>query len=81
MPHPYDEVRQFALELSYDERAKLSEELCRSLHQPGESLPEAEIDASWQAEVERRVADIKAGTAETYSWEEVEAELRAIVGP
>jgi hypothetical protein len=35
---------------------------------------DAEIDASWKAEVERRVAE--AGSAITYSWEEVEAPLR-----
>ena len=42
---------------------------------------EAEIDAAWDGEIARRVAEIKAGTAVTYSLEEVEADLRAIVGP
>jgi len=37
----------------------------------------AEIEASWKAEAERRVAEVEAGTALTSSWEEVEAPLRA----
>jgi hypothetical protein len=36
---------------------------------------DAEIDAAWKAEVERRVAE--AGDAVTFSWKEVEAPLRA----
>lgn len=37
----------------------------------------AEIEASLKTEVERRVAEVEAGTAVTSSWEEVEAPLRA----
>jgi hypothetical protein len=40
----------------------------------------AEIEASWKAEAERRVADVDAGTAVTSSWEEIEAPLRARLG-
>jgi len=36
-----------------------------------------EIEALLKTEVERRVAEVEAGTAVTYSWEEVEAPLRA----
>jgi len=43
----------------------------------GDGSSDAEVDASWKTEVERRVAEVKAGTAVTYSWEEVEAPLRA----
>ncbi len=38
---------------------------------------DAEIDASWKDEVERRVAEAESGRTATYSWEEVEAPLRA----
>jgi putative addiction module component (TIGR02574 family) len=37
----------------------------------------AEVETSWKAEVERRAADADAGLGQTYSWEEVEAPLRA----
>jgi len=51
--------------------------LIGELLQEGDGSSEAEIDASWQTEVERRVADAETGTAVTYSWEEVKAPLRA----
>jgi putative addiction module component (TIGR02574 family) len=54
--------------------------LIGELLQEGDGSSEAEIDASWKAEVERRVAEIESGTAVTYSWEEVEAPLRARLG-
>ena len=51
--------------------------LIGELLQSGDGSSTAEIDESWKAEVERRVAEAEAGTAVTYSWEEVEAPLRA----
>jgi putative addiction module component (TIGR02574 family) len=51
--------------------------LIGELLQAGDGSSKAEIDASWKAEVERRVAEVESGTAVTFSWEEVEAPLRA----
>jgi putative addiction module component (TIGR02574 family) len=51
--------------------------LIGELSRSGDVSSEAEIDASWKTEVERRVAEFDAGSAVTYSWEEVEAPLRA----
>jgi putative addiction module component (TIGR02574 family) len=51
--------------------------LMGDLFQSGDSSGESEIDAAWQREVKRRVAESEAGSAVTYSWEEVEAPLRA----
>jgi putative addiction module component (TIGR02574 family) len=51
--------------------------LIGELLQSGDGSSDVEIDASWKAEAERRVAEAEAGTAVTYSWEEVEAPLRA----
>jgi putative addiction module component (TIGR02574 family) len=51
--------------------------LLGELLQPGDASSAAEIDASWKAKVERRVHEAEAGTAAAYSWEEVEAPLRA----
>lgn len=51
--------------------------LIGELLQGANGSSDAEIDASWKAEVERRVAEAEAGGAVTYSWEEVEAPLRA----
>jgi putative addiction module component (TIGR02574 family) len=51
--------------------------LIGELIQVGDGSSDAEIDAAWKAEVERRVAEVEAGKAVTYSWEEVQAPLRA----
>ena len=51
--------------------------LIGELLQNGDGSSDAEIDASWKTEVERRVAEVETGTAVTYSWEDVEAPLRA----
>lgn len=53
--------------------------LIGELLQDGDGSSEAEIEASWKDEVERRVAEVEAGIAVTYSLEEVERPLRDIV--
>lgn len=54
--------------------------LIGELLQEGDGSSEGDIEASWKAEVERRVADADAGNGTTVSWEEVEAPLRARLG-
>jgi putative addiction module component (TIGR02574 family) len=80
MPHTFEEIRQIVHELPEDQRILLAASLWESVEIDGTDVSEAEVDASWDAEIERRVAEIKAGTAITYSLQEVEADLRAIVG-
>jgi len=67
------------MELSYDERAKLSEELWWSLHPPADDLPQEEIDASWDAEIKRRIDEIDSGVGKTVSFEELKADLNATI--
>jgi putative addiction module component (TIGR02574 family) len=81
MPLSYEEVRKIAYELPDEERILLAASLWESVDHGEDDAGEAESEAAWNSEVERRVAEIKAGTAVTYSLEEVEADLRAIVGP
>jgi putative addiction module component (TIGR02574 family) len=64
------------MELSCDEREKLSKELWWSLHPPAEDVSQEEIDASWDAEIKRRVEEIYSGTAELIPGEQVIAELQ-----
>lgn len=45
-----------------------------------EEVSEAEAEAAWEEEIGRRLAEIDAGTAESYPVEEVLAELRARFG-
>jgi putative addiction module component (TIGR02574 family) len=76
MSHSYEDARQLALELSHDERAKLSEELWWSLHPPAEDLPQEEIDASWDGEIKRRIEEIDSGAVELIPGEQVLAEMQ-----
>jgi hypothetical protein len=88
MPHTYEEVRQFAHELPEDQQILLANSLWESAF-AGEAEAgdgeiagawDAEIAGAWDAEIAHRVGEIRAGTAVTCSLQEVEADLRAIVG-
>ena len=75
MPHSLEEVEQFAYELPRDQRIMLANYLWESVAPQQEESTEAEIETSWKDEVNRRVAQVNAGTALTCSWDEMEAEL------
>lgn len=61
-----------ALRLPVEERAKLALELLRSL----DDEPEPGAAEAWDAEIERRGAEVDAGTADTMSLEEYQAHIR-----
>ena len=61
------------LRLPPDERAKLALELLRSL----DGEPESGAAEAWDAEIERRGAEVEAGTAETMTLDEYRAHVRA----
>lgn len=79
MPHTYEEVRQIAYELPLDQRILLANSLWESVDIEESDATEAEIDAVWDGEIACRVAEIKAGTAVTYSLQDVEADLRTLL--
>jgi putative addiction module component (TIGR02574 family) len=60
-----------ALRLDADARAALAAELLASLDGPAD--PEAET--AWNAEIERRVAAIEAGTVRLESWDQVKRRI------
>jgi putative addiction module component (TIGR02574 family) len=60
------------LRLPVEERARLALELIRSLD--GES--EAGADVAWDAEIERRSTEVRAGSAETITLAEYRAHVR-----
>jgi putative addiction module component (TIGR02574 family) len=68
-----DTILGTALELPPEERAWLAEELIASLDQHRN----AEIESAWASEIERRVAEVESGDAETVGWDEVRARIRA----
>lgn len=68
-----DTILDTALALSPDERAWLASELIASLDE-GE---DADVEAAWAVEIERRIAEVESGQAKTVSWEEVRARIRS----
>jgi putative addiction module component (TIGR02574 family) len=69
-----------ALTLPADERAALANTLLDTLEPSFESAALQEsVQEAWDAEVARRIADLKAGKAVTVPWEELHRELLAMV--
>ena len=60
-----------AMKLGAEERSTLMRLLIESL----DAESDEGVDAAWIAEVERRIAELDSGTAETVSWEELRARL------
>ncbi len=60
MPDLVSELSERAKVLPPEDRARLAEELLASL----EESPSSEVDAAWDAEIQRRIAEVEAGTAE-----------------
>ena len=71
MTKPAHAVLADALRLDPDARAELAAELLASLDGPAD--PDAE--SAWNAEIERRVAAIEAGTVRVESWEQVKRRI------
>jgi len=65
-----------ALALPIDEHAALANTLLDTLESTNESVS---IKEAWDAEVARRIEDLKAGKAVTVPWEELHRQLLAIV--
>jgi putative addiction module component (TIGR02574 family) len=71
MSRTFTELWREAAELTEEERASLAGLLIESL----EGEPDPDVEAAWAAEIEKRVGDLDAGTAETIPWEEVRQRL------
>lgn len=69
-----EELAAQASRLSPDDRARLAELLLASL--PDDT--DDEVEAAWDQEIQRRVEQVRAGTAKLIPAEEVHAEARKI---
>jgi putative addiction module component (TIGR02574 family) len=67
----FEQIATEAMRLSAKERVDLADKLWVSV-----DTPEA-VAAAWDAEIERRIAQIDSGEVETVPFDEVMAELRA----
>jgi putative addiction module component (TIGR02574 family) len=70
MPPNLDDIQAEAMKLSIEERAELAHRLWASLE------PQADVDAAWAVEIERRVRQLETGEVETIPLEIVIGELR-----
>jgi putative addiction module component (TIGR02574 family) len=71
-----ERLRSEALELSEAERAELADELLRSL----DAATDAASTRAWDAEILRRLEDLKTGTAKTVDPEEFGRRMRERLG-
>ena len=77
MPKTANDVLADALRLEPDSRAEVAAELLASLDGPAD--PDAE--AAWDAEIERRIAGIEAGTVRLEPWADVKRRIeRDVLG-
>lgn len=67
-----EELYREALQLDESERAALAGMLLESL----DAGFEEGVEAAWLVEIERRVAELDAGTVETIPWEVVKSKLQ-----
>lgn len=67
------ELSERARTLPPEDRARLAEELLESLS--GQAEPD--IDAAWDAELRRRIAEVESGTAKLIPADEVFARVRS----
>ena len=58
------------LKLPETERARVVGELLRSLDSIEEPLEQADYDASWGVEIERRVREVESGAVVAIPWDE-----------
>jgi putative addiction module component (TIGR02574 family) len=71
MSRTFTDVWKEAADLSEEERAALAGLLIESL----EGEPDTDVEAAWAAEIEKRVAELDAGTVATIPWEQVRQRL------
>jgi putative addiction module component (TIGR02574 family) len=71
MSRTFTDVWKEASELSDEDRAALAGLLIESLE--GEADPD--VEAAWAAEIEKRVAELDAGTVQSIPWEQVRQRL------
>lgn len=76
MSRKFEAIREQAMKLPIEERGWLRDDLWAS----SRTARERQIDAAWEVEIERRLAEIEAGTAKLIPAEEVFRKLKEKYG-
>ena len=69
-----EELSRKALSLSPEERVQLAEKLLATVQKV-----DTEVEAAWDEEIKRRIAEIENGTAKLIPAEDVFAEVRRLI--
>jgi putative addiction module component (TIGR02574 family) len=64
-----------ALKLPSEDRARIAAELIASL----DGTPEEGVETAWDAEVERRIAQVDRGEVQLSDWNDVKADVAQVV--
>src|SRR5262249_15253335 len=75
VPKQFDKIKQAAMTLSPNERVLLADQLYMSVSEK----EQADIEAEWVAEAERRIREVDEGRAKTIPGDQVLAEARALL--
>jgi len=75
MQDPVDKIIEDALELDEKQRARIAHELLTSL----DGKRDEGVEEAWDAEISRRVAEVREGKVKPVSWDEFEAESEALL--
>ena len=78
MPTPLQDIEAQALQLPLQERGRLADRLVQSLDPEPDDTPE-NIAKAWDVEIARRIEEMDAGRTESIPYEQVRAELRAMI--
>ncbi len=71
MPPEAIDILQRALDLPVDTRAELNAQLLQTLE--GD---DGDVEAEWNAEIARRVAELDSGAVKTVPWEQARKQIR-----
>ncbi|PYQ28447.1 MAG: addiction module antitoxin RelB [Acidobacteria bacterium] len=71
MTRALEQLYEEAARLPVEDRAELAGMLLESIEEPADEG----VEEAWAAEIERRMAEYRAGTVKTIPWSEVRAHL------
>jgi putative addiction module component (TIGR02574 family) len=74
MTRAVEELYEQASHLPAEDRAELAGKLLESIEHP----PDEGVEEAWAAEIERRMAEYRAGRVKTIPWSEVRAHLHRV---
>ena len=78
MPQTMQDIEAVALQMPPEERGRLASRLLQSLEPAPNDSPE-NSDRAWDEEIARRIEAMDAGLTEPIPYQQVRAELRAMI--